>query len=147
MSTRQSHDVNKQWASFRTLQLLPGLLRMCVERVLYGSMHWEWMVWQCFYPTIQQGVGIGIAVVAPCILLRLLVLYSGLKQTTLNILATVLGILILWWFYNTSLSYFLLLCALVYILLLVIPQRKGAAVSLFCVVFIFSWCARQLCLN
>ena len=107
-------------------------------------MHWEWMLWQCFYPTVQQAVGIGLSIIGPCILLRFLVLYSGLTQNILNILATILGILVIWWYYYTSVVYFIVLCGVVYTLLSVVQQRRGAVVSFACVAFILSWYVCQL---
>lgn len=107
-------------------------------------MQWDWMLWQCFYPTIQQAVVIGLSIVGPCIVLRLLVLFSGLQQKVLNSIATALGILVLWWYYNTSVAYFAVLCGVVYTLLLVISKRRGAVVSIACVAFILSW---YICTN
>lgn len=97
------------------------------------------MLWQCFYPTLQQGVAIGLSIVGPCVLLRLLVLRSGLQQKALNSLATALGVLVLWWYYNTNVAYFAVLCGVVYTLLLVAHRRKGIVVSIACIVFILSW--------
>lgn len=97
------------------------------------------MLWQCFYPTVQQAVVIGISIVCPCILLRLLVLYSGFQRSVLNILASVLGCMILWWYYNASVTYFAVLCGVVYTLLLVVHRQRGAAVSIASILFILSW--------
>lgn len=97
------------------------------------------MLRQCFYPTVQQAVVIGLSIVCPCILLRLLVLYSGFQRRVLNTLATVLGGMVLWGYYNTSVTYFAVLCGVVYTLLLVVHRRKGAVVSIASILFILSW--------
>ena len=99
------------------------------------------MLRQCFYPTVQQAVAVGLSIVGPCVLLRLLVLYSGLHQKLLNSVATALGLLVLWWYYNTSVIYFVVLCGIVYALLVAVHRQRGAVVSVACVVFIFSWYA------
>lgn len=102
-------------------------------------MQWSWMIQQCFYPTLQQAIAIGLSILCPCILLRLLVLVSGLQQRALNTIATILGIVILWWYYNTSVVYFVGLCVITYILLTYVNRGRGAVVSIVCVVYIFAW--------
>lgn len=110
-------------------------------------MQWNWILWQCFYPTVQQAVLVGLSIVCPCILLRLLVLYSGFQRSVLNILATVVGCMVLWWYYNTSVVYFAVLCGIVYTLLLVVHRQRGAVVSVACVLFILSWYATRSILS
>lgn len=105
------------------------------------------MLWQCFYPTVQQAVVVGLSIVCPCILLRLLVLYSGLQRRVLNILAAVLGCVVLWWYYNTSVAYFAVLCGVIYTLLLVVHRQRGAVVSVACVLFILLWYATRSILS
>ena len=97
------------------------------------------MLWQCFYPTLQQAVAIGLSVVGPCILLRLLVLFSGLQQRALNVIATVLGLSVLWWYYKTSIVYFCGICVITYALLACVGRGRGAVVSIACIAYILSW--------
>ena len=107
-------------------------------------MQWSWMLNKCFYPTFNQGIAVGLSVVAPSILLRLLVLFSGLQQRVLNVISTLLGVLVLWWYYERSVAYFIVLCGIVYPLLALVPKGKGALVSISCLIFIFAWYIQTL---
>ena len=102
-------------------------------------MEWNWIVWFCFFPTVQQAFLVSLSILGPSLFLRIVVLYSGVSTRLVNSIATVLGILVLWWFYSASLAYFILLCAIVYPLLLMPNQKKGAVVVFACVAFIILW--------
>lgn len=80
-----------------------------------------------------------LSILGPSVFLRIIVLYSGLSNRLVNTLASVLGIFVLWWFYSTSVTYFLVLCGIVYTLLLMVRQQRGAVVAVGCVAFILSW--------
>jgi porcupine-like protein len=100
-------------------------------------MQWSWMLHKCFQPTVQQAFAVGLSVVAPSLLLRLLVLYSGLQKRIISVVATVLGLLVLWWYYERSVAYFIVLCGIVYPLFALVPRGRGALIAIVCVVFIF----------
>ena len=103
---------------------------------------WWWLaklwLFSCMLPTLYQGIQITLPVLFTALLLRLIVLWGRFHEVTLNTLATVLGLFILWWFYGSSVMYFIILCVLVYALLMVSSQ-KGVTVSAVSVIFILSW--------
>ena len=103
------------------------------------------MVLSCFFPTVQQAFAVSMVTLVPCLLLRFIVLCSGWQsRVVLNVLATVFGVLVLWWFYGPDVIYFTLLCLMIYVLLLVLPPwviqgQRGTLVTITCVGFILFW--------
>ncbi len=93
----------------------------------------------CFLPTVHQGVLISLPLLSTGLLLRLCVVTGVLGRAPLSTLATILGLYILWWFYESSVLYFIFLCVLVYVLLLVVGRHRGAVVGAVCVAFIVVW--------
>lgn len=97
------------------------------------------MVWTCFFPTVHQAFLVSLSILGPSLLLRIVVLYGGLPVRLVNTLASVLGIFVLWWFYSTSVTFFLVLCGIVYMLLLTVHKQRGAVIAVGCVTFILLW--------
>lgn len=93
----------------------------------------------CFLPTVYQGVVVALPLLGSSLLLRLLVAWSSLSRETLNNIATLLGLYVLWWYYEASVAYFIILGVLVYIALLVSGRCKGIAVSAVAIAFILAW--------
>lgn len=86
-------------------------------------MDWSWIAQECFIPTVQQGA----VAIAPVILASLLIRLAVplcLPHLILDAIAAVLGVLILWWYYETQFIYFIVLSAFTY-LFLVAPWERG----------------------
>ena len=98
----------------------------------------QWIIRNCLGPTLYQGVLISLPMLATSLLLRLCVLSGTFHYTTMNTLATILGYYILWWFYGTSVAYFVVLCVLVYVVL-AMSRRKGAMVGAVSMAFLLLW--------
>ncbi len=102
--------------------------------------HYAYHIFQtCFLPTIHQGALISLPLLSTGVLLRVCVVAGLLGRSALSALATVLGLCTLWWFYGSSVRYFVLLSVLVYLLLLVVGRYNGAVVGTVCVAFIVIW--------
>ena len=74
------------------------------------------------------------------VVLRACVLWIPMHRVLLDSLATTLGVAVLWWFYETSTVYFLILAVLIYFILTVVPSgKRGVSVGGVCVLFIVIW--------
>lgn len=102
------------------------------------KMDLRWTVEGCFLPTIYQGIIVALPLLGSSLLLRLLVAWSSLSRETLNNIAALLGLYVLWWYYEASVAYFIILGVLVYITLLVSGRWKGVVVSAVAIVFILA---------
>eukprot|EP00731_Ephydatia_muelleri_P024150 Em0016g421a len=101
-------------------------------------MDLRWTVEGCFIPTVYQGVVVALPLLGSSLVLRLLVAWSSLSRETLNNIATLLGLYVLWWYYEASVAYFIALGVLVYIALLVSGRWKGIVVSAIAITFILA---------
>ena len=102
-------------------------------------MDWAWIFWDCFVPSLRQGALIALPLLLPSLLLRLVAQWRGVTSTVLNILASGLGLGVLWWYYQNSVAYFVVLSLVIYAVLLSGVRRKGVAVAGLCVAFIVAW--------
>ena len=103
------------------------------------AMGLQWIIWSCLGPTLYQGLLITLPMLASSLLLRLCVTSGVFHRTVMNTLAALLGLYILWWFYDTGVTYFVVLCVLVYLLLLVMRGHRGVLVGAVSVLFLLVW--------
>lgn len=95
--------------------------------------------WDCIPTTVQQGAYLSAPILACCLAIRLLV-FLPLHHLVHECIAASLGLYMLWWYIEGSLVYFLLLLALIYTILLIVPQgKRGIAVGSVCVLYIVIW--------
>lgn len=97
------------------------------------------MFWGCFLPSLYQAALISLSLLLPSLFLRLCAQLRSIKRGTLDLLASGLGLGVLWWYYQRSAGYLVVLSLVVYVVLLTGPRRKGSLVGGLCVVFIVSW--------
>ena len=91
-------------------------------------------------PTLVQGVLFSCPLLVVGLLIRVLLrLWTNVSHLVVNTFASVLGILVLWWYYNESVVYFVVLCGIVYGELLLLHQRRGIIIGVSSVIFIFTW--------
>lgn len=103
------------------------------------KMDLRWTVEGCFLPTVYQGVVVALPLLGSNLMLRLLVSWSSLSRETLNNISTLLGLYVLWWYYEASVAYFITLGVLVYIALLISGRWRGIVVSAIAIAFILAW--------
>ena len=95
--------------------------------------------WECIPTTVQQGAYLCAPILASSLAIRLIV-FLPLHHLVHECFAASLGLYMLWWFIEESLVYFLLLLALIYTILLIVPQgKKGLVVGSACVLYIVIW--------
>ena len=103
-------------------------------------MDLNWILYNCMVPTVVQGVLFSCPLLVVGLLIRLLVrLWTNVNHLFVNILASVMGILVLWWYYNESVIYFVVLCGIVYGELLLLRRHRGVVIGVSSVIFIFTW--------
>ena len=98
-----------------------------------------WILQGCLLPIVLQGTLTCLPLMLCALLLRLCVIWGRLHKVTLNTLAATLGLYVLWWYYGSSVMYFMVLCVLVYVVLRVVRRRRGVAVGAVSLAFIASW--------
>ena len=98
-----------------------------------------WILQGCLFPIVLQGTLTCLPLMLCALLLRLCVIWDRLHKVTLNTLAAILGLYVLWWVYGSSVVYFMVLCVLVYVVLRMVRRRRGVAVGAVSLAFIASW--------
>ena len=95
--------------------------------------------WDCISPTVQQGAYLSSPILASCLAIRLLV-FLPVHRLVHECVASALGLYVVWWYFEASLVYLLVLIALVYALLLIVPQdKRGLVVGGACVLYSVIW--------
>lgn len=103
------------------------------------SVPQRWIIYDCFIPTLLQGIHLVYPILASSLLLRICVLWMPLQKIWYDFLSTILGFLVLWWYYEMSIVFFIFLPMFVYVLLFIVPRQRGVAVGGACVIFIVVW--------
>lgn len=98
----------------------------------------QWVLNVCTIPTLHQGVLISAPLLISGITLRLCVLLRFSKQV-IHALVTLMGLFLLWYFYSGGVVYFVVLCGLVYMVLLLIRKHKGVVVGAVSIAFLLIW--------
>ena len=103
-------------------------------------MDLKWIVYKCMVPTLVQGVMFSCPLLVTGLLVRLLVrIWKNFNHLVVNVFASVMGFLVLWWYYSESVIYFVILCGIVYGELLLLRQHRGIAIGVTSVIFLFTW--------
>ena len=102
-------------------------------------MELQWVLYDCLLPITLQGALICTPLMFSALVLRLCVVWGRFHKVTVNTLAAIMGLYVLWWFYGGSVVYFIVLSVLVYGVLLVVRGRRGVAVGALSLAFIASW--------
>lgn len=103
-------------------------------------MDLNWIVYNCILPTLRQGVIFSFPLLVTGFLIRLLVrIWKTPSHLVVNAFASVMGLLVLWWYYRESVIYFVVLCGIVYGELIFLHQHRGLAVGITSVIFLFTW--------
>ena len=99
----------------------------------------RWIYWECLEPTLYQGVFISLPLLLCALLLRVCVLWRRLPPHAVNTLASLLGLYALWWYYGSSVLYFIVLGLTVYGVLVLVDEHRGVLVAALSVLFIVAW--------
>ena len=106
----------------------------------FFSMPIDWMIHECAIPTFFQGLYITYPILLSSLVIRLCVLWLPFRQHVLDIITILFGVWSLWWYYETSIVYFVTIISLIYVLLVWLPVgRRGPFVSGACMTFIIIW--------
>jgi hypothetical protein len=98
------------------------------------------IVFSCMVPTLVQGVIFSLPILICGLSLRLLVrLWANVSNIFVNILASLMGLLVLWWYYGGGVLYFVILCGIVYCELILLNRHRGTIIGFTSVVFLLVW--------
>ena len=98
------------------------------------------IVFSCMVPTLIQGIVFSFPILVCGLSLRLLVrLWVNLNHIFVNVLATLMGLLVLWWYYGGGVLYFIILCGVVYCELILLHRHRGAIIGFTSVIFLLVW--------
>lgn len=105
-----------------------------------------WIVHDCFIPTLQSAGYITLPALASALFIRLLVLVvpkgadGAGSRLFLDTVATILGLIVLWFYYETSIVFFIILALIIYVMILFIPSgKRGIIVGGVSVIYIVLW--------
>ena len=100
----------------------------------------NWICVSCIPEVIIQAVYTTYPVLVSSILIRCIVVLVPAYHTLYDVIATLLGLWTLWWYYGYGLVYFMVLLILVYLLCtLGSVGKRGILVGGVCMVFIIIW--------
>lgn len=98
------------------------------------------IVFSCMVPTLIQGILFSLPILICGLSLRLLVrLRTNMNNNFVNVLASLMGLLVLWWYYGEGVLYFVILCGMVYCELILLGRHRGAIIGFTSVVFLLVW--------
>ncbi len=95
----------------------------------------NWIVYSCMVPTLQQGALISGPLLMSGILVRLCV-FLNFADDIIHALVAMMGMYVLWFFYSNGIIYFLSLCGAVYIVLLAVHRHKGIIIAMISLAFL-----------
>ena len=98
------------------------------------------IVFNCMIPTLIQGIIFSLPILVCGLSLRLLVrLWTNINSNFVNVLASLMGLLVLWFYYGGGVLYFIILCGVIYCELVLLNHHRGATVGFTSVVFLLVW--------
>ena len=103
-------------------------------------MNLEWIIFYCMVPTLFQGVIFSLPLLVSGLLLRVLVRqWTRMNLLVVNILASAIGLWVLWWYYGGGVVYFISLCGIIYGELVLLRHHRGAIIGFTSVMFLIVW--------
>ena len=111
-----------------------------IKKIDTITMDLTQIVFSCMVPTLIQGILFSLPILICGLSLRLLVrLRTNMNNNFVNVLASLMGLLVLWWYYGEGVLYFVILCGMVYCELILLGRHRGAIIGFTSVVFLLVW--------
>ena len=130
--------VGVEWLRSHTFPSKPMALRGSLQDALSVPLSWIWE--NCLPQMVVQAVFATYPVLLTSLCIRMIVLAVPLSQAAYDLISTLLGFWALWWYYEGSVLYFVLILLLVYMLLRVgTVGKRGVVVGGVCMLFVMVW--------